>query len=155
MVEGTGDHGCEYMTGGIVVVIGPTGRNFAAGMSGGIAYVLDEEGDFRRRCNMAMVELEMVKAEDERNRRLFHQMDNWTGPPSVDVMGDMTRFDAERLQQLIGNHAKLTGSTKAEAILDDWASYLPKFRKVMPVEYRRALAELTQLDEPLMADAGE
>ncbi len=155
VVEGTGDHGCEYMTGGIVVVIGPTGRNFAAGMSGGIAYVLDEEGDFRRRCNMAMVELEMVKAEDERNRRLFHQMDNWTGPPSVDVMGDMTRFDAERLQQLIGNHAKLTGSTKAEAILDDWASYLPKFRKVMPVEYRRALAELTQLDEPLMAAAGE
>ena len=155
VVEGTGDHGCEYMTGGIVVVIGPTGRNFAAGMSGGIAYVLDEEGDFRRRCNMAMVELEMVKAEDERNRRLFHQMDNWTGPPSVDVMGDMTRFDAERLQQLIGNHAKLTGSTKAEAILDDWVSYLPKFRKVMPVEYRRALAELTQLDEPLMAAAGE
>ena len=70
-------------------------------------------------------------------------------------MGDMTRFDAERLQQLIGNHAKLTGSTKAEAILADWASYLPKFRKVMPVEYRRALAELTQLDEPLMAAAGE
>ena len=155
VVEGTGDHGCEYMTGGIVVVLGPTGRNFAAGMSGGIAYVLDEEGDFRRRCNMAMVELEMVKAEDERNRRLFHQMDNWTGPPPVDVMGDMTRFDAERLQQLIANHARLTGSTKAQAILDDWAATLPKFRKVMPVEYRRALAELTQLDEPLLAAAGE
>ena len=155
VVEGTGDHGCEYMTGGIVVVIGPTGRNFAAGMSGGIAYVLDEEGDFRRRCNMAMVELEMVQGEDERNRRLFHQMDNWTGPPPVDVMGDMTRFDAERLQQLIATHARLTGSTKAQAILDDWAAYLPKFRKVMPVEYRRALAELTQLDEPLLAAAGE
>ena len=155
VVEGTGDHGCEYMTGGIVVVIGPTGRNFAAGMSGGIAYVLDEEGDFRRRCNMAMVELEMVQGEDERNRRLFHQMDNWTGPPPVDVMGDMTRFDAERLQQLIANHARLTGSTKAQAILDDWAATLPKFRKVMPVEYRRALAELTQLDEPLLAAAGE
>ena len=155
VVEGTGDHGCEYMTGGIVVVIGPTGRNFAAGMSGGIAYVLDEEGDFARRCNMAMVELEMVEAEDERNRRLFHQMDNWTGPPPVDVMGDMTRFDAERLRQLIANHARLTGSTKAQAILDDWAATLPKFRKVMPVEYRRALAELTQLDEPLLAAAGE
>ena len=155
VVEGTGDHGCEYMTGGIVVVLGPTGRNFAAGMSGGIAYVLDEEGDFAQRCNMAMVELEMVKAEDERNRRLFHQMDNWTGPPPVDVMGDMTRFDAERLQQLVANHARLTGSTKAQAILDDWAATLPKFRKVMPVEYRRALAELTQLDEPLLAAAGE
>ncbi|MGI3899114.1 MAG: glutamate synthase large subunit [Janthinobacterium lividum] len=155
VVEGTGDHGCEYMTGGIVVVIGPTGRNFAAGMSGGIAYVLDEEGDFRRRCNMAMVELEMVQAESDRNRRLFHQMDNWTGPPAVDVMGDMTRFDAERLRQLIANHARLTGSTKAQRILDDWEATLPKFRKVMPVEYRRALAELTQLDEPLLAAAGE
>ena len=155
VVEGTGDHGCEYMTGGIVVVIGPTGRNFAAGMSGGIAYVLDEEGDFRRRCNMAMVELEMVEAEDERNRRLYHQMDNWTGPPPVDVMNDMTRFDAERLQQLISNHAELTGSTRAKAILDDWKTYLPKFRKVMPVEYRRALAELIQQDEPLLAAAGE
>ncbi len=155
VVEGTGDHGCEYMTGGIVVVLGRTGRNFAAGMSGGIAYVLDEEGDFAQRCNMAMVELEMVKGEDERNRRMFHQMDNWTGPPPVDVMGDMTRFDAERLRQLIETHARLTGSTKAQAILDDWAAHLPKFRKVMPVEYRRALAELTQLDEPLLAAAGE
>ena len=155
VVEGTGDHGCEYMTGGIVVVIGPTGRNFAAGMSGGIAYVLDEEGDFRRRCNMAMVELEMVKAESERNRRLFHQIDDFMGPAPVDVMGDMTRFDAERLRQLVSTHAELTGSTKAQAILDDWEAYLPKFRKVMPVEYRRALAELTQLDEPLLAAAGE
>ena len=86
---------------------------------------------------------------------MFHQMDNWTGPPPVDVMGDMTRFDAERLRQLIETHARLTGSTKAQGILDDWAACLPKFRKVMPVEYRRALAELTQLDEPLMAAAGE
>ena len=155
VVEGTGDHGCEYMTGGIVVVIGPTGRNFAAGMSGGIAYVLDEEGDFRRRCNMAMVELEMVEAEDERNRRLFHQVDNWTGPPPVDVMSDMTRFDSERLHQLISNHARLTGSARARAILEDWKSFLPKFRKVMPVEYRRALAELVEQDEPLLAAAGE
>ena len=155
VVEGTGDHGCEYMTGGIVVVIGPTGRNFAAGMSGGIAYVLDEDGDLRQRCNMAMVELEMVQSEDDRNRRLFHQVDQWTNPAPVDVMGDMTRFDAERLRQLIANHARLTGSTKAQAILDDWDATLPKFRKVMPVEYRRALAELTQLDEPLLAAAGE
>jgi len=82
-------------------------------------------------------------------------MDNWTGPPQVDVMGDMTRFDAERLRQLISKHHELTGSGKARAILDDWTATLPKFRKVMPVEYRRALAELTQLDEPLLAAAGE
>src|SRR5690606_13099560 len=69
-VEGTGDHGCEYMTGGLVVVIGPTGRNFAAGMSGGIAYVLDEDGSFRSRCNLAMVDLEPVEEEEDLMRRL-------------------------------------------------------------------------------------
>ena len=157
VVEGTGDHGCEYMTGGVVVVLGPTGRNFAAGMSGGIAYVLDRDGTFAKRCNMAMVELEPVEAEEEVNNRVYHQSNDLQFPPVVDVMSDMTRFDAERLRQLVANHARLTGSTLAKALLDDWAASLPKFRKVMPVEYRRAMAELgPQIRErPMAALAGE
>jgi glutamate synthase (NADPH) large chain len=142
VVEGTGDHGCEYMTGGVVVVIGPTGRNFAAGMSGGIAYVLDEDGTFEKRCNLAMVDLEPLAEEEELNQRLHHQGGDLAGHGRVDVMHDMTRYDAERLHQLISNHLKFTGSTRARAILDKWDEYKPKFRKVMPVEYRRALAEL-------------
>ena len=151
VVEGLGDHGCEYMTGGIVVVIGKTGRNFAAGMSGGIAYVLDEDGDFAQRCNMSMVDLEPVEEEEELNQRLNHHGGDLEGHGLVDVMSDMTRFDGERLHQLIINHARLTGSTRAQAILDAWESFLPKFRKVMPVEYRRALAELAA--EPKMVAA--
>ena len=142
VVEGTGDHGCEYMTGGVVVVIGQTGRNFAAGMSGGIAYVLDEDGTFESRCNLAMVDLESVEEEEELMQRDYHQGGDLEHHGRVDVMSDMTRFDAERLRQLIANHARYTGSTRAREILDDWANYLPKFRKVMPVEYRRALQEL-------------
>ena len=138
VVEGTGDHGCEYMTGGVVVVIGPTGRNFAAGMSGGIAYVLDEEGDFERRCNLAMVDLEPIPSENQVMERSRHQTGDLESHGLVDVT-DMTRFDEERLYQLIENHLHYTGSARAKAILDDWASYLPKFVKVMPVEYRRAL----------------
>ncbi|GBF26508.1 ferredoxin-dependent glutamate synthase 1 [bacterium MnTg02] len=141
VVEGTGDHGCEYMTGGIVVVIGPTGRNFAAGMSGGIAYVLDETEDFERRCNLSMVELEPIAAEDETIERVSHQGGDLESHGLVDVMHDMTRFDSERLYQLIENHLHYTGSTRARHILDNWDSYLPKFVKVMPVEYRRALQE--------------
>ena len=141
VVEGTGDHGCEYMTGGIIVVIGETGRNFAAGMSGGIAYVLDEAGDFAKRCNLSMVELEPVTAEEEMMQRHHHHGD-LESHGRVDVMGDMTRHDAERLHQLIVNHARYTGSTRAREIIEHWDAYLPKFRKVMPVEYRRALAEL-------------
>jgi glutamate synthase (NADPH/NADH) large chain len=142
VVEGTGDHGCEYMTGGIVVVIGETGRNFAAGMSGGIAYVLDEDGTFAERCNLSMVDLEPVEEEEELNQLLHHSGGDLEGHGLVDVLSDMTRFDAERLHQLISNHARYTGSTRAQEILDRWNEYLPKFRKVMPVEYRRALAEL-------------
>ena len=142
VVEGTGDHGCEYMTGGVVVVIGETGRNFAAGMSGGIAYVLDEAGTFAERCNLAMVELNPVAAEEEVMQRHLHSGGDLEHHGRVDVMGDMSRFDAERLHQLIVNHARYTGSTRARRILEDWEAYLPKFRKVMPVEYRRALAEL-------------
>ncbi len=143
VVEGTGDHGCEYMTGGVVVVIGPTGRNFAAGMSGGIAYVLDEAGDFERRCNLAMVDLEPVPSENSVMERRGHQSGDLESHGLVDVT-DMTRFDEERLHQLIENHLHYTGSARARAILDDWTTYLPKFVKVMPVEYRRALEEMAR-----------
>ena len=155
VVEGTGDHGCEYMTGGVVVVIGETGRNFAAGMSGGIAYVLDEAGTFAQRCNLSMVDLEPVAAEEEVMQRYLHSGGDLEHHGRVDVMRDMSRFDAERLHQLIVNHARLTGSTRARQILADWEAYLPKFRKVMPVEYRRALAELAAQSGPPMLAAGE
>ena len=152
VVEGVGDHGCEYMTGGIVVVIGQTGRNFAAGMSGGVAYVLDEEGDFAKRCNMAMVELEPVPEEDDMLEKLHHHGGDIAHMGRVDVSGDMSRHDEERLVQLITNHAHYTGSTRARAILDDWATYRPKFRKVMPVEYRRALAEMERMRMSVAAE---
>ncbi|MGA2793279.1 MAG: glutamate synthase large subunit [Roseiarcus sp.] len=156
VVEGAGDHGCEYMTGGVVVVIGETGRNFAAGMSGGIAYVLDEAGDFAQRCNLSMVELEPVAAEEELMQRLHHSGGDLEGHGRVDIMGDMNRHDSERLRQLIVNHARYTSSSRAREILENWDAYLPKFRKVMPVEYRRALAELAaqKSSEQLLA-AGE
>jgi len=153
VVEGTGDHGCEYMTGGIVVVLGNTGRNFAAGMSGGIAYVLDEDGTFEKRCNLAMVELQPVEEEEVLNQRLHHQGGDLQGHGRVDIMKDMTRFDAERLHQLISNHARYTGSKRAQEILANWDSFKGKFRKVMPVEYRPALAEL--MAEKQLAAAGE
>ena len=151
VVEGTGDHGCEYMTGGIVVVIGETGRNFAAGMSGGIAYVLDEAGDFAKRCNLSMVELEPVEAEEELMQRLHHHGGDLEGHGRVDIMGDMNRHDSERLRQLIANHARYTSSARAREILENWEAYLPKFRKVMPVEYRRALAELAARENATVA----
>jgi glutamate synthase (NADPH/NADH) large chain len=154
VVEGTGDHGCEYMTGGVVVVIGPTGRNFAAGMSGGIAYVLDEEGDFERRCNLAMVDLEPVPSENQVMERSRHQIGDLESHGLVDFT-DMTRFDEERLRQLIENHLHYTGSARAKAILDDWSSYLPKFVKVMPVEYRRALEEMAKAQIAEKAGLGE
>jgi glutamate synthase (NADPH/NADH) large chain len=142
VVEGVGDHGCEYMTGGVVVVIGATGRNFAAGMSGGIAYVLDEQGGFRERCNMAMVELEPVPEEDDILEKLHHHGGDLETKGRIDVLAGMSGHDAERLHQMIANHAELTGSRKAKAILADWAAFLPRFVKVMPVEYRRALMEM-------------
>ncbi|MBL8588816.1 MAG: glutamate synthase large subunit [Methylobacteriaceae bacterium] len=156
VVEGTGDHGCEYMTGGVVVVIGQTGRNFAAGMSGGIAYVLDEDGSFEKRCNLSMVDLEPVEEEEELNQRLNNSGGDLITHGRVDVMRDMSRHDAERLHQLIANHSRYTGSLQARKILDAWDQYLPKFRKVMPVEYRRALRELEQQQagQPMLA-AGE
>jgi glutamate synthase (NADPH) large chain len=142
VVEGVGDHGCEYMTGGIVIVIGETGRNFAAGMSGGVAYVLDMKGDFRARCNLAMVDLAPVPAEEETIERLHHHGGDLEHHGLVDVSADMTRHDAERIWHLVGRHYRYTGSTRARSILDAWDRYLPKFVKIMPVEYRRALLEL-------------
>ncbi|MHA6731726.1 glutamate synthase large subunit [Devosia sp. A369] len=144
VVEGTGDHGCEYMTGGVVVVIGPTGRNFAAGMSGGVAYVLDEDESFRERCNLAMVELEPVPEEENLMQQLHHHGGDLEWHGRVDISGDMTRHDDERLHQLISNHLHYTGSTRARMILDNWVEMRPKFVKVMPVEYRRAIREMEQ-----------
>ncbi len=143
VVEGVGDHCCEYMTGGIVVVLGPTGRNFAAGMSGGIAYVLDESYDFNIRCNMSMVELEPIPEED-RAHEAAHQKGDLETHGLVDLMHDMTGFDALRLRKLVENHMHFTASDRARHILDNWDNYLPKFVKVMPVDYRRALLEMQE-----------
>jgi glutamate synthase domain-containing protein 3 len=130
VVEGTGDHGCEYMTGGTVVVLGKTGRNFAAGMSGGVAYVYDEDGQFAKRCNTAMVSLEKVVAADEQEsvveRAVWHK-----------GMADETL-----LRQMIEAHHKWTGSLRAREILDHWADSRSRFVKVFPNEYRRALGEI-------------
>jgi glutamate synthase (NADPH/NADH) large chain len=141
VVEGAGDHACEYMTGGCVVVLGATGRNFAAGMSGGIAYVLDEDANFESRCNMSMVELEPVTG--ELGNALTHFKD------------DMRTHDAERLYKLLENHARYTNSQRAQDILADWETYLPKFHKVMPTEYRRALNELAEAENADQPAAGE
>ncbi len=142
IIEGVGDHGCEYMTGGCVVVLGPTGRNFAAGMSGGIAYVLDETGDFEIRTNMAMVELEPIAAEAMLLEELAHQGNDLEAHGLVELMHDMTSNDVRRLHALITRHARHTGSTRAQDILARFEEYLPKFVKVMPVDYRRALTEM-------------
>ncbi len=153
VVEGTGDHGCEYMTGGVVAVLGGTGRNFAAGMSGGIAYVYDPEGRFEERCNKAMVALERIApasggddAEAPRQRSVS-AFDSG--------MGDPLRFDAERLRLLIERHHLYTGSARAKAILDDWDAALPRFYKVMPTDYARALAALKREKGGLRAVAAE
>ncbi|HEY5896514.1 MAG TPA: glutamate synthase-related protein, partial [Burkholderiales bacterium] len=130
VVEGVGDHGCEYMTGGTVVVLGASGRNFAAGMSGGIAYVLDLEGDFARRCNTAMVDLEPLLPESEQQARLPREL--WHHQQS----------DEAAVRQLIENHARYTNSRRASEVLEKWAQYRNRFVKVFPKEYRRALGEL-------------
>jgi len=142
VVEGVGAHGCEYMTGGTVVVLGDTGSNFAAGMSGGIAYVLDERGDFERRCNLAMVELEPIADEDAALEALEHRGGDLEAHGLVDVAHSLTQADAQILRRLIARHLRYTGSPRAKMILAAWDSYRPKFVKVMPVEYRRALEKL-------------
>ena len=136
VVEGTGDHGCEYMTGGTIVVLGATGRNFAAGMSGGVAYVYDEFGDFASKCNMAMVKLEPVLSSDEQRAQaqpLLHSV----------LRGGQGELDEAILRGLIERHFKHTGSTRARNLLDDWARSRAKFVKVFPSEYQRALAQMT------------
>ncbi len=128
VVEGVGDHGCEYMTGGRVVVLGSTGWNFAAGMSGGVAYIFDQAGDFASKCNSGMVELEAVE----------------------------DREDVAELKQLIENHFALTGSTVAEQVLADWDASLGRFVKVMPTDYKRVIEERKQRDRaqaPLLSVA--
>jgi glutamate synthase (NADPH/NADH) large chain len=142
VVEGVGDHGCEYMTGGTVVVLGKAGRNFAAGMSGGIAYVLDEEGDFTQRCNMAMVELEPIPEEESAAAEAGGNGELEThGKVQIDHVGG---HDDATLKSLIQRHLLYTGSERARRVLENWAAYLPKFVKVMPLEYRRALSEMAQ-----------
>jgi glutamate synthase domain-containing protein 3 len=118
VIEGVGDHGCEYMTGGHVVVLGRTGRNFAAGMSGGLAYVLDDAGDFKRRCNTGMVELEALTPED-----------------------------AQFVAGLLKEHHSRTGSPQASELLANWEVAQTRFVKVVPTEYRRVLAELAKRDK--------
>jgi glutamate synthase (NADPH/NADH) large chain len=113
VVEGVGDHGCEYMTGGVVAILGKFGRNFAAGMSGGIAYVLDDENEFSKKCNMELVEIESLKDEE----------------------------DINKLLEMIKEHFELTNSKKAKKILDNWEEYLSKFKKVIPPAYREVLAK--------------
>ncbi len=154
VVEGVGDHGLEYMTGGCVVVIGKTGRNFAAGMSGGIAYVLDEAGDFDKRCNLAMVELEPMPEEDDMARE--QKSGDLESHGKVDILrNNMSGDDVERLVTLLKNHVRYTGSVRAKAILDNLDEYLPKFVKVMPVEYRRALQEMAPTKTVLSAYTGQ
>ena len=132
VVEGTGDHGCEYMTGGVVVVLGDTGRNFAAGMSGGVAYVYDPRARFGELCNPAMVELEKVGPADA-GRAHADEDPRRPRQRSLDVedsgMGDMLRFDAERLRILVERHLLHTGSARARELLDDWDEALQVLRQ--------------------------
>jgi glutamate synthase (NADPH/NADH) large chain len=127
VVEGVGNHGCEYMTGGTVVVLGQTGLNFAAGMSGGVAYVYDEDGMFSKRCNMAMVSLEKVESASK---------------VTADTANHLNQADEITLKTLIEKHAALSGSERASALLANWEAARAKFVKVMPNEYKRALSEM-------------
>jgi glutamate synthase (NADPH/NADH) large chain len=139
VVEGTGDHGCEYMTGGTVAVLGLTGRNFAAGMSGGVAYVYDEDGHFGRRCNTSMVALDKVLPQMEQS-----------GPSASWHQG---QADELILRKLIEDHHRWTGSLRAREILDHWAESRARFVKVFPHEYKRALAERAAKAEASAATA--
>ena len=119
VVEGVGEHGCEYMTGGRVVVLGSTGKNFAAGMSGGIAYVLDEHSTLYRNVNKAMISIEQIE----------------------------NPYDGEELREMIQKHVNATGSHKGQRILDHFEEYLPKFKKLIPVEYKKMVALSARLEE--------
>ncbi len=139
VVEGVGDHCCEYMTGGTVVVLGTAGRNFAAGMSGGIAYVYDEDGTFPAYCNTAMVELGPLLTEAEQEAKLSRDL--W----------HMGTADEALVKRYIENHARLTGSARAQQILGNWVAARGKFVKVFPNEYRRALGELAAKGKKIAA----
>jgi len=140
VVEGTGDHGCEYMTRGTVVVLGGTGRNFAGGMSGGVAYVYDEHGDFAARCNTAMVALEPVLSHREQEERVeravWHSLGTDPGAGGPDS-------DERILRELLERHFRYTGSFRAKEILADWDNQRLRFRKVFPLEYQRALRQMS------------
>mgnify|MGYP002626980384 FL=1 len=119
VVEGVGDHGCEYMTGGCVVILGPTGKNFAAGMSGGVAYILDECHELYLKLNKELVTMEAVTA----------------------------KYDAQELRALIERHVAETGSPRGKTILANWEETLPLFKKIVPNDYRLMLAAITRLEE--------
>lgn len=123
VVEGVGDHGCEYMTGGRVVILGTTGKNFAAGMSGGIAYVLDEENSLYKRLNKELVSMDLVTE----------------------------KYDVIELKEMIEEHVKETGSKKGKLILDNFSEYLPKFKKIIPHDYSRMLASIALMEEKGMS----
>jgi glutamate synthase (NADPH/NADH) large chain len=139
VVEGTGDHGCEYMTGGTIVVLGKTGRNFAAGMSGGIAYVYDEDGLFEKRCNTSMASLEKVLPSSEQITAMPKSA--WHAPVNVKEGGER-QTDEQIVKTLIERHFRYTGSERAKALLADWERSRTRFVKVLPTEYKRALGEL-------------
>jgi glutamate synthase domain-containing protein 3 len=136
VVEGTGDHGCEYMTKGTVVVLGATGRNFAAGMSGGIAYVFDEFGDFASKCNQSMCELEAVLPTADQQQCIDEAI--WH-------LGETDEFV---LHGLIESHFRVTGSLRARMLLDAWPAMRMRFVKVFPQEYRRALKQMPAATAP-------
>ena len=135
MVEGTGDHGCEYMTGGCVVSLGKVGRNFGAGMSGGIAYVIDDLGDFDQRCNLSMVDLEPIDLDPGVPPGVG------SNPTKEELVRDPTRFDVWRLKTLLERHARYADSSRAQEVLDNFDEFAPRIIKVMPMEFRRALTE--------------
>ena len=142
VVEGTGDHGCEYMTGGTVVVLGATGRNFAAGMSGGVAYVWDPERTFAERCNMSMVAIEPVLSSAEQEKT-----------QGIDIWHSLGRADAREtdeaiLKRLVENHFRYTGSFGARDLVSNWESARGKFIRIMPVDYKRALGEMWRAANP-------
>jgi glutamate synthase domain-containing protein 3 len=141
VVEGTGDHGCEYMTGGTVLVLGETGRNFAAGMSGGIAYVYDVDGLFSKRCNTAMVALDKVLPAAEQKAQM------------AEALWHRGQTDEAQLRKLLQDHLRWTGSLRARELLDTWEDARGRFVKVFPHEYKRALGEMAAKREAQAATA--
>ena len=129
------------MTGGTVVVLGETGRNFAAGMSGGIAYVLDTTGTFESRCNMAQVALEAIASESDALEELDHQGPDLETHGRVDIKHTLSQDDQQILRSLIARHVHYTNSAIGKRIMANWDQYVGQFVKVMPVDYRRALAD--------------